>query len=291
MNEPIVKLLSSENELFSRTGVFVMRDILHSPFPMHTHDFNETFIIVSGTAIHVQGAHAYPLNRGDVFAIKGDMAHGFLDAHDLDIINLQYLSSFFEQPFSEIRSIPGFDPLFLIEPSVRLRRDCSPTLRLNDAALDYVTMMVDFLLGQQTAAPDALYPVIRMNFMALVSYLAARYDSQRGEAAQLSALSRAMAYMELHLAEPIRIADIADSVFLSPRHLTRLFNKYYGESPMKHLQGMRLKKALALLVRQHESVASAARQSGFEDFSYFTRVFRQTYGLTPSAARAHIAGL
>lgn len=54
---------------------------------------------------------------------------------------------------------------------------------------------------------------------------------------------------------------------------------------MKYLQTMRLKKALMLLVRQGETVAFAARQCGFEDASYFTRVFRAAYGITPSAAR------
>ena len=54
---------------------------------------------------------------------------------------------------------------------------------------------------------------------------------------------------------------------------------------------MRMQKALSLLIRQNESVASAARQSGFDDVAYFTRVFRQTYGITPSSARKHLSAL
>ena len=266
-------------------GIRVTRDIVREDFPLHTHDFHETFIIVSGSADHVLGGHAYPLHRGDVFAIKGDTAHGFQNVRNLDIINLMYKPDFFDRPYLEIRSIPGFDAFFLIEPEIRLLREDSPMLRLEDKALDYVVTMSDFILEQQARNSEALYPVIRMHFTALVSYLATQYDVGGRKAPQVSALSRALAFMERNLEKPIRLSDVADSVFLSPRQLERLFYACYQESPMKHLQTMRLKKALMLLVRQGETVASAARQCGFEDASYFTRVFRAAYGITPSAAR------
>ena len=282
----------SENEKFlNRIGINVMHNSIYTDFPMHTHDFNETFIIVSGSATHVQGEWEYPLSRGDVFAIKGDEVHGFREVHSLDIINLMYDPGFFSQPYLEIRAIPGFDPLFLIEPRIRMNRDYAPALRLDDAALQYVIMMSDFILEQQRRDSEALDPVLRMNFTALVSYLATQYDVQRGKASRVSTLSRALAFMESHMDQPIRLTDIADSVFLSTRQLERLFNEYCGETPMKYLQHMRLKNALTLLVHQNLGVAAASRQSGFEDVAYFTRVFRATYGITPSAARKHILKL
>lgn len=232
MEDKIITFLGVNEVNISTIGVSVNHSMVYTDFPLHDHDFNETFIIVSGTATHVLGEWEYPLSRGDVFAIKGDAAHGFKNVQALEIITLMYDPGFFQQPYLEIRSIPGFDPFFLVEPELRLLQDYSPMLKLDD---------------------------------------------------------RALAYMELHLAESIRLADIAGSAFLSPRQLERLFQEYYKESPMKYLQKMRLKKALTLLVRQEASVASAARQSGFEDISYFTRVFRATYGITPTAARRHIS--
>lgn len=290
MSESIRKFLTSDSERrgLVATGVYVTHSRVENDFEMHTHDFSETFIIVSGSAAHVQGGQKYPLCPGDVFTIMGDTAHGFADVRDMDIINLQYNPGFFEQTYSEIRSIPGFDPLFLVEPAIRLHRACAPALRLNEAALSHVVMMADFIIEQQKGGSAGLYPVIRMNAMALASYLAAQYDVQRDSLSQIAALSRALAYMEQHLAEPVRIADIAQSAFMSVRQLERLFIRFYAESPMKHLQQMRMKNALTLLVRRNESVASAAVRSGFEDPSYFARMFRKVYGISPSAARNHI---
>lgn len=285
MQNTISRYRSDDGAHMADIGIRVKRDVLREDFPLHTHDFHETFLIVSGSANHVLGKREYPLGRGDVFAIKGDTAHGFRNVRDLDIINLMYEPGFFERPYLEIRSIPGFDAFFLIEPELRLLREDSPTLRLEDKALDYAVAMVDFILEQQARGSEALYPVIRMHFMALVSYLATQYDVRDNKTPKASALSLALAFMERNLEKPIRLSDVADSVFLSPRQLERLFYACYQESPMKYLQTMRLKKALMLLVRQGETVASAARQCGFEDASYFTRVFRAAYGIAPSAAR------
>lgn len=177
----------------------------------------------------------------------------------------------------------------MIEPEIRMLRNYSPMLKLDDQALNYVISMTDFMLEQQKRGNEALHPVLRMNFAALVSYLATQYDTSGGKSVQVPVLSQALAYMELHLADRIQLRDIADSVFLSPRQLERLFQKYLDESPMKQLQKMRLEKALTLLVEQNANVASAARQCGYEDMSYFTRVFRAAYGITPSAAHRHIS--
>ena len=291
MSEDFDRYLCEDEKYLAAIGINVKRSRINEDFPLHAHDFNETFIIVSGSATHILGEWEYPLRRGDVFAIKGDSVHGFRDVRHLDVINLMYDPGFFYQPYSEIRTIPGFDPLFLVEPKIRLKRDYSPALHLGDEALGYAVMMAEFILEQQERGNEALNPVLRLNFTALVSYLATQYDVQRGASAQVSALSRALAYMESHIDQPIRISDVAAGVFLSARQLERLFNEYYGESPQKYLQRMRMQKALSLLIRQNESVASAARQSGFDDVAYFTRVFRQTYGITPSSARKHLSAL
>lgn len=177
------------------------------------------------------GEREYPLGRGDVFAIKGDTAHGFRNVRDLDIINLMYEPGFFERPYLEIRSLPGFDVFFLIEPELRLLREDSPTLRLEDKALDYAVAMVDFILEQQARGSEALYPVIRMHFMALVSYLATQYDVRDNKTPKASALSRALAFMERNLEKPIRLSDVADSVFLTRASSSACFTPAIRKAP------------------------------------------------------------
>lgn len=281
------KYPDTDRKYLSAIGMNVEYGIVQNDFPLHTHDFYEAFVIVSGSATHVVGEWQYPLSRGDMFVIKGDEVHGFRDVKDMNIINLMYNSHFLEQARTELRMIPGFSLFFLVEPQIRQRQKYPSSMKLSDRTLDYVVMMSEFICEQQDRDDPALYPVLRMNFLALFSYLATQYDAHRDAEQQVSVLTQALLYMELHLSEPIKLEDIAAGVFLSTRQLERIFQKYYGETPMRYLRNMRLKHAFSLLTQQRESIADAAEKSGFSDVSYFNRVFRMTYGMTPGAVQEH----
>lgn len=278
----------NDNKFIRTIGITVLYGTISESFPIHNHDFYETFIVISGSAVHVQGALCCPVARGDVFSIRGDMVHGFKEVHDLSLINLEYIPGFFQRPHSELRAIPGFDPLFLIEPQIRSENEIRPALKLSDSSLVYLEAMANFILELQERGDEKLYPVLRMNFEALVSYLATQYDVYEGASSQVTVLFRALAYMEKHIADPIGVKDVAAHVFLSPRQLERLFLKTCDETPMRYLKHMRLTNALEMLSQHKSSIADAARKNGFDDLSYFTRVFRTTFGITPSAAQKYI---
>lgn len=289
MNEPYYKYPDTDRKYLSAIGMNVEYGIVKNDFPLHTHDFYEAFVIVSGSATHVVGEWEYPLSRGDMFVIKGDEVHGFRDVQDMYIINLMYNSRFLEQSRTELRMIPGFSSFFLVEPQIRQNQKYPSSMKLSDRTLDYVVMMAEFICEQQDRNDCALYPVLRMNFLALFSYLATQYDVHCEADMQVSALTQALLYMELHLNEPIKLEDIAASVFLSARQLERIFQKYYGESPMRYLREIRMKHAFSLLTEQGESITDAAGKSGFSDVSYFIRIFRMTYGMTPGAAQEYFS--
>ncbi len=69
-------------------------------------------------------------------------------------------------------------------------------------------------------------------------------------------------------------------------YLRKLFKKEMGITPLEYMTRLRMKKAETLLsalgTREH-SVAEVARLCGYEDPLYFSRVFKKTYGCSPSA--------
>ena len=106
------KFLSVERKYLSSIGMNVEYGLVQSEFPLHTHDFYEAFVVVSGSGTHVVGEWKYPLSRGDMFVIKGELAHGFQNVQDLLVINLMYNSRFLQQYQSELCTIPGFSSFF-----------------------------------------------------------------------------------------------------------------------------------------------------------------------------------
>ena len=67
--------------------------------------------------------------------------------------------------------------------------------------------------------------------------------------------------------------------------MERLFRKYTGVSPAAYLSGLRLEHAAELLKSPECSITETAFRCGFSNLAYFSRVFRQKYGLSPREYR------
>ena len=99
-------------------------------------------------------------------------------------------------------------------------------------------------------------------------------------------LARACTYMMFHLQEPVRLEFLAEYVAkTSPGHLSRLFRQEHGMNFTEYLRDLRMRKAVALLLRSHQPIKRIAEQVGYLDGSRFARHFAQHFGLTPLAYR------
>jgi AraC-like DNA-binding protein len=132
------------------------------------------------------------------------------------------------------------------------------------------------------AAPDPL--AAEDALLDALSTLLVRYAHTRTETPHLLANDPRIETMKARLAAdvaaPMRVADLAEAVGLSPFHATRLFTQTTGLPPHAWRTQIRLQRALGPL-RAGMSVADVAAASGFTDQSHFTRHFRRMFGVPP----------
>lgn len=102
---------------------------------------------------------------------------------------------------------------------------------------------------------------------------------------ELESLRRARDEMDRRFAEPLNVAAIAASVFLSPAHFSRRFRSVYGETPYAYLMTRRIERACALL-RGGASVTEACMRVGCTSLGSFSSRFTEVVGMTPSVYRA-----
>ncbi|MBP3382141.1 MAG: helix-turn-helix transcriptional regulator [Clostridia bacterium] len=92
-----------------------------------------------------------------------------------------------------------------------------------------------------------------------------------------------------HYAEDITSAHIATALFLSHGHFCRRFKANFNDNFSNYLRRFRLEKACEILCESQASVTEIARLVGFDDPSYFTKCFRETFGVTPRTyKRKHV---
>ena len=103
---------------------------------------------------------------------------------------------------------------------------------------------------------------------------------------ETSALAkRTISYLHQNYTRPLARWEIAESIGVNEDYLSRVFKRELGITPWDYLNRYRVYRAKALLVSTHESVGEVARKAGFSDAAYFSRVFRQVTGVSPSVYR------
>ena len=74
-----------------------------------------------------------------------------------------------------------------------------------------------------------------------------------------------------------------------PSYISKIFKAYKGVSPCSYLTDVRMEKAKRMIIEQpDQSLSVIAAAVGYTDFSYFTKVFKRSFGVTPSAYRNSI---
>jgi signal transduction histidine kinase/DNA-binding LacI/PurR family transcriptional regulator/AraC-like DNA-binding protein len=98
-------------------------------------------------------------------------------------------------------------------------------------------------------------------------------------------VKQAIAYLHQNYTRPISRWEIADAVGVSEDYLSRVFNRELNISPWDYLNRYRVLQSKHLLLHTTDAIGVIARQVGFKDQAYFSRVFHKVSGVSPQAFR------
>lgn len=93
-------------------------------------------------------------------------------------------------------------------------------------------------------------------------------------------------YIAFHYAQNITLKEMARLYFMNEKYLGRLFAAETGQSFHQYLNRVRLERAAALLVSTSMSVLNIALECGYANVTYFNRVFRKKFCISPTEYRA-----
>ena len=248
-------------------------------------DFN------AGVRVMELDGQLYPLSPGQiVFRKPGQMVESQGNS-DIYMLTLDYSHTIFPSPEvlhatshrTDIRHTrttlqpPSDDELLGLLPTVFEPRHSMELLAL------YQQLASAFAQPERGAETQAL-------LSELLHLLAADALAYRRTGRVPTAVDSAIAYLNEHFARSVTLDELAEHVHQNKSYLIRCFKKETGLTPMAYLMRIRLVNSRLLLVQTDLSIAQIALQCGFEDPSYFTLRFRETYGVPPKAYRREMAG-
>ncbi|EMT46726.1 MULTISPECIES: AraC family transcriptional regulator [Anoxybacillus] len=100
--------------------------------------------------------------------------------------------------------------------------------------------------------------------------------------------AEAMEYIHQHYGEPFNMEHLAYALRLHPDYISRCMQKTIGMSALQYVNDYRINIAKKKLAATNETIAAIAKQVGFEDGAYFSRVFKKIEGMTPGEYRRFI---
>ena len=106
-------------------------------------------------------------------------------------------------------------------------------------------------------------------------------ERSRAEKDKASRVGEIVKYIAYNCHEHITTASLSALFHLDEHYLCRLFKSQMGMPPMQYVNSYRIEKAQALLKNTDRSITDIALAVGFDDASYFARIFKKHTGFTP----------
>jgi two-component system response regulator YesN len=92
-------------------------------------------------------------------------------------------------------------------------------------------------------------------------------------------------YVSLHLDKKISLDEVAEHLFLNPSYFSRLFKKEMGETYIEYVSRMKVARAKELLDQTNLTVGKICEMLGYDNHSYFVKMFKTVAGVTPMEYR------
>lgn len=149
------------------------------------------------------------------------------------------------------------------------------------SACDMYIYLIERYCGASIAqgvARDILYETQR-------SYSPGRIGFGGQKLHQDVAILQVQQWLEEHFAEKFRIEDVAREHGMSIRNFMRRFQTATGDKPLHYLQRLRIETAKSLLSSTRKSIKTISYEVGYDDASFFARLFRQHAELSPNQYR------
>ena len=258
-------------------------------FPKHRHNYVEMVYMCAGTTTHIiNGSNELVLKEGDLLFLNQNVYHEILPAGEKDLaVNFIILPEFFDRPIS------------MVERENILRDFLISTLVGDTAINDYLYIKTKGIIPVENLLENMIWTIlgrhpmmdtINQTSMGLLLMNLSRFADQIGRSdpqhEEQSLMFSVLDYIEHHYQNGT-LAEISELSHLPTYQVSRILKKRTGKNFKELLQLRRLQQAAYLLQNTTLSIDKIIVHIGYENSSYFYRVFREKYGCSPSEYRLH----
>ncbi len=256
-------------------------------FPAHKHNYIEMIYMCSGSTTHIiNGSSSLTLHTGELLLLNPNTSHEILPAGMDDIaVNFIILPEFFDRV------------LIMLEEENALRDFLIGTLRPEKNVADYLHFQSIDILPVQNLIENLIWSLLNSQpnrrginqttmgllFLHLLNHtdrINVNDSSQYGQHLVFTVLQ----YIETNY-RTAELTEISGRLRMPAYAVSKTLKKYSGHTFKQLLQTKRLNQAAFLLSTTALPVEDIIALTGYDNTSYFHRIFKEYYHLTPRAYR------
>lgn len=254
------------------------KDIVHTA---HRHDFFLCVLFTKGTGMHEIDFNSYRIGPGSVFFLKPGQTHLWSFESEPDGFIFFHTRDFFEFVFSNIK-LTQFPFYFSNEnpPYLELKMDELESIRsrfkeLNDEYYKSGTYWMQKMTG-----------LIHLLYVDLARlYTISGSHKIIGSTTYLNTLRNMEVLVQEYYREEKSVQFYADKLNITSKHLNRIAKYTIGKTASEIISERVILEAKRLLVHTGDSLTDIGFLLGYEDYAYFSRMFKLKTGSLPSNFR------
>ncbi|WP_050184413.1 AraC family transcriptional regulator [Domibacillus robiginosus] len=250
-------------------------------FPAHTHNYVEVVYMCEGSTQHIINGNKVVLNQGELLFLNQNATQEIMAALENDIaVNFIVLPEFFDQPLKMIGDENNLIRDFIVS-----------CLKTNNKQIGYLHFKVTGILPIQNLVENLIWTIMNdkqemrsinqitmgLLFLQLMNHTDKVTSGGNYEHDMLLTVLR---YIEENYREG-ELSVLAEIMQCDLLWLSRMIKRLTGNTYTEHVQKKRLSHASFLLNSTNLSIVDIGYAVGYENTSYFYRIFKEKYGQTP----------
>lgn len=255
-------------------------------FPKHTHNYIEVIYMCSGSTHHIVNGEDVILKQGELLFLSQTATQEIYPAGQDDIaVNFIVLPEFFQYGLN------------MMEPEEnQLRSFVIDCLRGEKQNAGYLHFKVADVLPVQNLVENLIWTIwnrqpnkrrtnqVTMGLLFLQLMNCMDKLETDGNAGEQKLMISVLSYIETHYRDG-ELTELAESLHYDVCWLSREIKRRTGKTYTELVQAKRLSQAAYLLTATGMSVLDVALAVGYDNISYFHRIFQKKYGMTPRKYR------
>lgn len=250
--------------------------------------FARIFYVVDGAACVELPSGIYDLKPGYLYFIPAFTSHSYICNSSFT----HYYIHVYEEMENEQGVLEEWELPFEVKGSetdyelIRRLADMNPFLKLQEsdpASYDnHPTLINNLQMNQRRPFYDKVESR-GILFILLAHFLK---DAKPRTEVKDDRIHMVLTFIRKNLNKRMDIDMLADKTCMSKDHFIRVFKNEVGVTPNVFVTQKKLERSELMLVTTAQSVKSIADALGYEDYSYFNRIFKKNTGITPQQYRA-----